>query len=196
MKYVVLISGILVLIVVIAGILFVRSERNLPASISPAPQQITSSLVSSSPSIIITPSVSNKPQQVKIFLISLGDNGVSGPKVGCGDSVVGVEREIPQTQGVLHSAIEQLISLKERTNSESGLYSPLYQSNLKVEKVTVTDGKAVIRLTGSLQLGGECDDPRVKAQFEQTALQFPTVKEVLVLINGKPLDQLLSGKGE
>ena len=51
-----------------------------------------------------------------------------------------------------------------------------------------------MRLNGTLQLGGVCDNPRVKAQLEQTALQFPTVKSVKYYINDKTLDEALSLK--
>jgi hypothetical protein len=61
--------------------------------------------------------------------------------------------------------------------------------------VTLTNGHADIRLAGKLSLGGECDDPRVQAQFEQTALQFSTVHSVSIFINGRPLRSLLGGRG-
>jgi spore germination protein GerM len=35
-------------------------------------------------------------------------------------------------------------------------------------------------------------NPRVQAQIEETALQFPTVKKVKVFINGLPLSEYLS----
>jgi hypothetical protein len=44
-------------------------------------------------------------------------------------------------------------------------------------------------------MGGECDTPRVQAQLEQTILQFPTVTEAAIFINGKPLQDVLSLKG-
>ncbi len=43
-------------------------------------------------------------------------------------------------------------------------------------------------------LGGVCDAPRLKAQIEQTALQFSPGNEVEVYINDVPLDQVLSQK--
>ena len=41
---------------------------------------------------------------------------------------------------------------------------------------------------------GECDDPRVEAQINQTALQFSTVKDVSVFVNGQALQDALSLK--
>jgi hypothetical protein len=134
--------------------------------------------------------------EVQIFLIAVGDNGVSGPLIGCGDSVVGVTRQIPQTRGPLRAAIAELLSIHDQHYGESGLYNALYQSSLAVDSVTIdSSGTATIQLSGTLTLGGECDDPRVEAQIEHTALQFSTVRAVRVTVNGTPLEDLLGGEG-
>jgi len=133
---------------------------------------------------------------VQIFLIALEDNGQSGKKIGCDDSVVPVQVTIPATQSVLRAALEALLSLKDQFYGQSGLYNALYQSNLQVEGVKIEGGKAVINLSGTLMLGGVCDNPRVEAQIEETALQFATVSEVAVFVNGKPLEEILSLKGQ
>ena len=78
---------------------------------------------------------------------------------------------------------------------ESGLYNALYQSDLQVESISLENGKAEIYLTGTMMLGGECDNPRVEAQLKQTALQFSTVQEVSIYINGKLLSEVLSLRG-
>ena len=134
------------------------------------------------------PLAATSPQMVKIFVIAVDDNGKTGIPVGCGDSVVPVQVEIPTTQGVLKAALQALLSVKDQYYGQSGLYNALYQSDLQVENVSIdNNGKASIYLTGSLVMGGECDTPRVRAQVEQTVLQFPAVKEVAIFINGKPL---------
>jgi hypothetical protein len=51
-------------------------------------------------------------------------------------------------------------------------------------------------LSGTMMLGGVCDNPRVEAQLEETALQFPTVSQVSVFVNSRPLEEVLSLKGE
>ena len=58
--------------------------------------------------------------------------------------------------------------------------------------VTIEQGKAIIHLAGTIVLGGTCDAPRVKAQIEQTALQFSTVSDVAVFVNDVPLEEVLS----
>jgi len=72
----------------------------------------------------------------------------------------------------------------------------LYQSDLQLESISLENGIAVINLTGTMALGGVCDIPRVEAQLESTVLQFSTVQEVSIFVNGKPLKDVLSLKGE
>ena len=100
------------------------------------------------------------------------DNGVSGPKIGCGDSAVGVIRVVPPTRAPLTAALNELFSLHDQFYGQSGLYNSLYQSHLQLQSATIVNGIATIKLTGTLSLGGVCDDPRVDAQITNTALQF------------------------
>lgn len=162
------------------------------------------------PSVIITPTISPSSLQgsltspnpsnsetvkIKVFMIAADDNGQSGKLIGCGDSVVGVIREIPYTQAVLKAAMEQLVSIKDKNYGESGLYNPLYQSSLNLVSATIdSGGKATIKFTGTLQLSGTCEDPRIKAQLEETALQFSTVKSADIWINDKTLNEIMSLK--
>ncbi len=141
-----------------------------------------------------TPPASAGTMKVKIFLIALNDNGKAGKKIGCDDSVVPVERTVPASSAVLTAALKELLALRDQNYGSSGLYNALYQSKLNLASVAVTSGRANIQLTGTLMLGGVCDSPRFAAQIEQTALQFSTVQQVAVTINGVAMDKALSQK--
>jgi hypothetical protein len=133
---------------------------------------------------------------VNIYLVAVGDNGVSGKLIGCGDSLVPVEVSIPPTLGVLRAALNELFALEgEQYYGQSGLYNALYQSDLSIADAAVEDGEAIIRLKGNLLLGGECDIPRVEEQLKALALQFSTVDRVSVYINGERLEKLLDLRG-
>jgi hypothetical protein len=138
---------------------------------------------------------SGGPQMVKIFLIAVGDQGQAGKPIGCGDSVVPVQVPIPPTLGVLKAALEALLSLKQQYYGESGLYNALYQSDLHLDSVVLTNGNAVVHLSGTLSMGGECDNPRIQAQLEETVLQFSTVHSVTIYINDRLLSDVISLKG-
>jgi LysM repeat protein len=134
--------------------------------------------------------------RANIYLIALDDAGQSGLAVGCGDSVVPVEIEIEPTIAPMTAALEQLLAIDEEFYGQSGLYNALAASDLSVQGIDIDASTAIIALTGELRLGGVCDNPRVKAQLRQTALQFTTVDSVAITVNGTPLDQLLSGQGQ
>ena len=154
--------------------------------------------------VVMTPAISTQTLQpspalatvstIKLFMIALEDKGISGKAIGCDDSLVPVSIEIPATSGVLRATLEKLLSLRTRDYGESGLYNALYQSDLKLDDVAISEGEAIIHLSGKLQSGGVCDDPRIIAQLTETALQFNTVKRVSVIVNNRPLTELLSGK--
>lgn len=133
-----------------------------------------------------------EPEEVIIYLVALEDNGASGPAVGCGDSLIAVTRPASAGEPV-QAALTQLFAIKEEVLGESGLYNALWQSNLSVESVSVDNtGTATVVLAGSILLSGTCDSPRFKAQIEQTVLSVQGVQAVNVLINGEPIDEVLS----
>jgi spore germination protein GerM len=133
-------------------------------------------------------------REVKLFLIAVDDSGRSGKKIGCGDSVVAVTRELRPTRAPLRAALEELL-IPRTYGSDPELYNALSQPELRLVSVSVRRGLAKLSFAGRLVMGGVCDGPRVRAQIEETALQFPTVKKVKVFINGAPLSAYLSERG-
>lgn len=155
------------------------------------------------PSLLKKPGQSQAPQKkevaavsnVKIYLIALNDNGKSGKSIGCGDSVVGVDRQIQPTTEPLSSALRELLSLSGQ-QYQSGFYNTLYQSDLQFQDVDVSKGGiATVYLLGTRSQSGVCDDPRIIAQLKETVMQFPSVQQVSIFINGYPIEQLLPGRG-
>ena len=133
------------------------------------------------------------PQQVtrvNVYLIALNDNGRSGRRIGCGDSVVPVRVAVNPTRIPLRAALNQLFAITGSTYA--GRYNALYQSTLSAGRLTITGGRATLELFGNIAVGGVCDVPRVVAQIEETARQFPSVRTVTVLVNGTPIQDLLS----
>jgi len=144
--------------------------------------------------VIQIPTGTGLASQVKIYLVALEDQGQSGQEIGCGDSLVPVEVQVTPTRAPLTAALHALLAIKTETYGESGLYDSLYQSNLTVQSVAIVDRTAIIRLTGKVQLGGTCDNPRFAGQIEATALQFSTVDTAQVFINGQSMADVLSLK--
>lgn len=140
----------------------------------------------------VDPNQNPQTINIDVALIALEDNGASGKKIGCDDSVVLVEQQIPYTTGTLRAAIERLLSFGSDPFGENELYNSLASSDLTVDDVVIANGVATIELTGALSIGGVCDAPRMTAQLEETALQFDTVNSVKIMLNGEPLSEALS----
>ncbi len=139
-----------------------------------------------------TPMPENLFTRTNIYLVAIGDEGESGEEIGCGDSLIPVEVEIEPTIAPMTAAFEELLDIDTREYGQSSLYNALYRSDLTVEGIDIEDREAIIHLSGELVAGGVCDTPRIQAQLRQTALQYSTVDEVSILINGERLDDLLS----
>lgn len=132
----------------------------------------------------------------RVYLIELEDGGVNGRRIGCGDSAVAVEVALERRQAALQGSIEALLSMTETYDVRSGLYNALHASRLEVDRIERSGAEARVYLKGYLEIGGECDSPRVLAQLTETALQFPDVQRATFYLEGKPLSGLLSGRGQ
>lgn len=133
-------------------------------------------------------------ERVRVFLIAPEDGGALGRKVGCSDSAVPVEVQLPTSRPALEGSLEALFGLESRYHGASGLYNPLYASPLEIETVQRVGSEARIRLGGYVELGGDCDGPRMLAQLTETVLQFPDVQRVTFFLGDKPLRQLLASR--
>ncbi|MBI4080212.1 MAG: GerMN domain-containing protein [Candidatus Levybacteria bacterium] len=143
------------------------------------------------------PSTTQTPAQeqrytVKVFFVKIDDNGKTGRKIGCNDSLIPVTRSVVSKDSALKVALTELLTKKD---GEPGLYNVFTQSDLTVENAILENGKATIYLKGTYSFGGVCDTPRFKEQLIETAKQFGDVKDVSFFINNIPLDKALSAKG-
>lgn len=135
--------------------------------------------------------LNTKKQKIKVYLVVINGNGESGKLIGCGDSLVSLEREIPQTKAVLKSSLEELLSLKERTYQDGSLYNALAGSKLRLDTVSIDgNGLVKIELSGTYKFTGVCEDARFISQIDETARQISTVKEVEIFLNGRSLKNL------
>ena len=147
------------------------------------------------PAAVIVARAGEPTQRVRVFLIAPGDNGRAGHKVGCGDSAVPVEINLPREEPGLEGSLRALLALKERYQEPSGLSNPLYSSALELVRVERQGNEARVDLKGYLERGDECDNPRILAELQETALQFPDVEHVTFYLGGQPLVKVLGGKG-
>lgn len=140
----------------------------------------------------ITVRADNQFTRTQIYLVALEDNGQSGQKIGCSDSLVPIEINIEPTNAPLTAALEQLLHPEAPYYGQSGLYNAFYQSDLSIDGIDIENEQATIALSGTLIVGGVCDTPRIRGQLEQTALQYNTISSVDIFLNGEPLEVVLS----
>jgi spore germination protein GerM len=132
--------------------------------------------------------VASQISKVKVYLVAVGDEGKMGRKIGCGDSLVPVTREIKSTVAPLKAALSELLSLPREYAADSRLNNFWLGKNLRLKSVSIRRGTATIYIVGEGPfVAGICDEPRITSQIEATAKQFPTVKRVKVFVNGRTL---------
>lgn len=177
-----------VVIILSLGCNFLEQSVSTPAPLDQQPASPTPRIVETEPDEAIS------DQTVTIFLVAIGDNGKSGKKIGCDDSLIPVEVTIRSELKSPWNALSALLNLDETYYGESGLYNALYQSDLEIQSYETHEGKVKVYLEGELMLGGVCDNPRVEEQIFTTILQHGQIQEAEVYINGELLQEVLSLK--
>jgi hypothetical protein len=126
--------------------------------------------------------------------VAIGDNGASGPMIGCGDSLVATFTAPVRFTDQVGPSIGTLLANKSRDVGTSGLVNVLYQSNLTYLGGELNGSTITIYLSGQFMLAGVCDIPRAKAQLEYTAMAASGATSAQVFVDGRPIDEVLSLK--
>lgn len=196
--------GYSIILVCIATVGFACSSANNETSnakpevgATATPATTTTTAATPAPAATIPPPASTPAsettptaQEVKVYLVAVGDNGKKGKKIGCEDSLVPVTRTIKSAGEPLRATIEELLAIPHEYSKELGNY--WWGKNLKVKSVAIADGVATIHISGEGPfVAGVCDEPRITEQIEETAKQFPAVKKVKVFVNNKTLAEAI-----
>lgn len=134
---------------------------------------------------------------VKLALLDYDGIGPEsdGPSRGC-DRVVMVDEQIQPTAAPLTAALSRLFAIDSEEYKDWNHFIAKTNDTLSFERATVENGTASIYLSGQLSgLAGVCDNPRAKIQIEETALQFPTVDDVVIYLNEERTELQPGGQG-
>lgn len=107
------------------------------------------------------------------------------------EKVLPVKREVPKTAAVGRAAIEEL--LRGPTEEEKNMgYVTMINSGVKINFLSIENGVAKIDFSKELdeQIGGSCRVAGISAQIRETLKQFPTVKDVIISVDGRTEDIL------
>lgn len=107
------------------------------------------------------------------------------------NEVLPVERKIVKTKAVARAALEELFKGPTEKEKKEGYFTSI-NPGVKIQKLNIENGVARVDFNETLefQVGGSCKVSAIRAQITQTLKQFPTVKEVIISINGRTEDIL------
>lgn len=125
----------------------------------------------------------------KVFAVWIDDNGKHGIRFGCEDSGV-VVKTLPASATPLADAYKALFAMGKHPKSH--LYNAIPASRLTFVSASVSRGTATIKLKGPIALSGICEDARLHWQLRAAATQFPTIRKVRILVDGKPIEEYLN----
>jgi len=123
----------------------------------------------------------DKTLTIKVFF----NNNELDPEITC-NKVFSVERKIPYTKAVAQAALDELLSGPTEEEKNDGYFTSI-NSGVILNRVTIEDkiAKADFNEMLEYQVGGSCRVSAIRAQIEQTLIQFPSVNEVVISINGE-----------
>jgi len=131
------------------------------------------------------------PQEFMTVEIFLSDSRfVDEPYFDCSKTIA-VERRVPKTVAVAKAALEALLRGATRAEINQGFVSNI-NPGARIKKLIIEEGIAKVDFEEQLefQVGGSCRVAAIRAQITETLLQFPTVAEVVISINGRTEDIL------
>lgn len=128
------------------------------------------------------------PTQNMIVKLYFNNNNLD-PQISC-NKVFPVERVIPKTSAVARAALEELLKGPSQNDAANSYYTNI-PSGVKIQSLTIQNGIAKADFDETLEKGGgSCHMAALAAQIIQTLKQFPTVKNVIISINGRTEDIL------
>lgn len=134
-----------------------------------------------------TPASAEEQMTVKVFF----PNNQKDPEMQDCSNVFPVERKIPKTVGVARAALNELFKGPTQAEATAGHITSLNEG-IEIQRLFIENGVAYVDFNSKLEeaVGGSCRVVSIRSQIEQTLLQFSTVKEVVISIDGRTEDIL------
>jgi len=128
-----------------------------------------------------------KKMTVKVFFAS----SVKDPNSEKCDVTYAVSRTIDQTVAVGRASLNQLLAGPSAIEKSQG-YVTAIPEGTQLKSLEIKNGVAYANFNEKLNqgVGGSCSTDRIRSQIENTLKQFPTVKSVVIQVNGSANDVL------
>ncbi|MBI2050380.1 MAG: GerMN domain-containing protein [Parcubacteria group bacterium] len=126
------------------------------------------------------------PESEEMSVQAFFSNTTLDPDILDCAKVFPVTRTIHKTEASARAALLELLKGPNPVEQEAGFMTSL-NSGVEIQSLTIQDGKALADFSPRLDenMGGSCRVTAIRAQITQTLLQFPTVREVAISIDGK-----------
>jgi hypothetical protein len=107
------------------------------------------------------------------------------------EKVYPIKRSIVQTSAPLRTALEELLRGPTVSEKSSGYFTSL-NPEVTIQSLVLRDGTIYADFNYALdfEVGGSCRVRAIRAQITETLKQYPSVKNVIISINGKTEDIL------
>lgn len=112
---------------------------------------------------------------------------VADPNMHDCRKVYSAERYTKPTAGVARAALEELLKGPNASSKFERNFITNINSGVVIQKLTIEDGVAKVDFSKELEanVGGSCKVVAIRSQIENTLKQFPTVKSVVISIDGR-----------
>jgi len=112
-------------------------------------------------------------------------NNIDNPNSKDCQAVSSVSRRVSQDKDIAANAIKELLLGPTTAEAAKGFYNSI-NTGVTLNSIKIDNGVATVDFNDVLQAGvsGSCQITAIRAQITQTLKQFPTVKSVVISING------------
>ncbi|MBI2100887.1 MAG: GerMN domain-containing protein [Candidatus Vogelbacteria bacterium] len=189
---------IVIIILVVGAILWPLLKKNPPAETGTLEDGLATSTVSldetvgeptdlaviNNSSVNQTAAVVNSGVGNMILRAYFGNRRLDPPGLKC-DAVYPVFRTVPETTAVGRAALAELLKGPSPSEAAAGVVTAI-NPGVKLQSLTIDQGAARADFSSELgaEVGGACLVTTIRAQITETLKQFPTIKSVLISING------------
>jgi len=124
------------------------------------------------------------PEEYMTIKVFMGNFEFDPDATYC-DKTYPVTRMIPKTKAVANAAVTELLKGISMQEEDDG-YLTSINAGVKIQSLTIKDSTAYIDFNQALQdkVGGSCLTARIRSQITQTLKQFPSIKNVIISIDG------------
>ncbi len=132
--------------------------------------------------LIVPIAFNQDSMEVKVFWTT---GQTAGPNDFDCKYVEAVSKNVPKSKGVARLALLTLLAGPSAEDIAKGFATAINQ-NVKINSLTIDDGVAKVDFNDQIQyqVGGSCRVSTIREQITETLLQFPTVKSVIISVNG------------